>query len=120
LIPSPVGLLRRALPGAMRQHYLRRALEQEIAGLILQNVEALRWSTLRGLDHTFRHFARRLDDHLAEAIALTGGSVEQVINRRQHEVARATAELESLRSAEDCLCSIIAGSAHRPAQGPGP
>jgi GTP-binding protein EngB required for normal cell division len=113
LIPSPARLLRRTLPGAMRQQYLRRALEQEIADLILQNVEGLRWSTLRGLDNTFRRFARRLDDHLAEAIAATEGSVGQVINRRRHEAARAASELESLRTAEDGLRSIIAGLADR-------
>jgi GTP-binding protein EngB required for normal cell division len=120
LIPSPASLLRRVLPGAMRQTYLRRTLEQEIAGLILQNVEGLRWSTLRGLETTFRRFAKQFDDHLAEAIAATEGSVGQVINRRRHEAARAAAELECLRTAQDCLRSIIAGLAHRPGEAPGP
>lgn len=57
LIPSPVSLLRHLLPGDMRQQYLRRMLEEEIAGLVLRNVEGLRWSTLRGMDNTFLRFA---------------------------------------------------------------
>ncbi len=120
LIPSPAGLLRRVLPGAARQRYLRRALEQEIAGLILQNVEGLRWSTLRGLDTTFRRFTQQLDHHLAEAITATEGSVGQVINRRRHEAALAASELDSLRTAEVGLRLIIAGLVDRTADAADP
>ncbi len=120
LIPSPARLLRRMLGGAMRQQYMRRALEQEIAGLILQNAEGLRWSTLRGLDNTFRRFARQLDDHLAETIAATEGSVEQVINRRRHEAALAASELEQMRTAEVGLRLIIAGLVDRTVESAGP
>lgn len=120
LIPSPAGVLRRVLPATIRQQSRRRVLEQEIAGLVLQNVEALRWSTLRGLDNTFRRFARQLDNHLGEAIAATQGSVAQVINRRRHESARAAAELESLRTAGVRLHLIIAGLADRPAEAADP
>ncbi len=119
LIPSPAGLLRRVLPGTTRQRYLRRALEQEIAGLILQNAEGLRWSTLRGLDNTFRRFARQLDDHLAETIAATEGSVEQVINRRRHAAALAASELEQMRTAEVGLRLIIAGLVDRTVESAG-
>jgi GTP-binding protein EngB required for normal cell division len=107
LIPSPGGMLKRVLPGQMRQRYLRRELEEEIAGLVSQNVEALRWSTLRGLDDTFRSFAARLDARRSEAITATEGSIRQVLERRRHQAGDAAMELQRLRGLEDELQAVI-------------
>lgn len=109
LIPSPISLLRRMLPGAMRQHYLRQVLEAEIGGLVLRNVEGLRWSTLRGLDDTFRRFAARLDERLAEAIAATQGSIRQVLERRRNQAGQTATELARLGALESRLRVVVSG-----------
>lgn len=109
LIPSPIGLLRRALPGSMRQRYLRQALEQELDGLVLRNVEGLRWATLRGLDDTFRRFATQLDERLAEAIVTTQGSIRQVLKRRRDHAGETTSELSRLSALESKLGAVISG-----------
>lgn len=108
LIPSPAGLLRRMLPGAIRQKYLRRVVEEEIASLVLQNVEGLRWATLRGLDETFRRFGTQLDDRLAEAISATQGSIQQVLERRRNEAGQTANELSRLGVLETRLRAVIA------------
>jgi GTP-binding protein EngB required for normal cell division len=106
LIPSPAGMLRRMLPGTMRQRYLRRALEEEIAGLVQRNVENLRWATLRGLDDTFRRFATQLDERLREAVAATDGSIRQVIEHRRREAGNAAGELQRLHAVDIRLRSF--------------
>jgi len=116
LIPSPVSLLRRVLPGAMRQRYLRHVLEDEIAGLVLRNVEGLRWSTLRGLDDTFRRFAARLDARLTEAVAATQGSIQQVLERRRNQAGQTATELARLDALECRLRAVVSRLARlRPA-----
>jgi GTP-binding protein EngB required for normal cell division len=109
LIPSPLSLLRRLLPGAMRQQYLRRLLEEKIADLVLRNVEGLRWSTLRGLDDTFRRFAGRLDERLTEAVAATQGSVHQVLERRRNQAGQTATELPRLNALEARLRAVVSG-----------
>ena len=106
LISTPAGVVRRILPGTMRQRYLQRALEAEIADLVMQNVEDLRWATLRGLDETFRRFGTQLDERLAEAISVTHGSIRQVVERRRNEAGQTANELSRLNALEDSLRAI--------------
>jgi hypothetical protein len=109
LIPSPVSLLRRLLPGTMRQQYLRRMLEEKIGDLVLRNVEGLRWSTLRGMDNTFLRFAARLEERLTEAVAATQGSIHKVLERRRNQAGQTATELARLNALEARLRAVVSG-----------
>ena len=108
LIPSPTSLFRRLLPHALRQRYQRQDLEEELVNLIQRNVENLRWSTHRSLEETFRRFASRLDNDFADTLAVTIGSIRQVIERRRFAADDALQDLQLLRAAEIRMKHVIA------------
>lgn len=97
LIPSAASLLVRLLPVGPRTRYRRRQLDQEIQHLVQRNVENLRWTALRGLNETFRRFSSELDRGLAQALAVTDGVIETVLERRRSSTEHTTPELDRLR-----------------------
>jgi len=109
LIPSPTSLLRRLLPHALRRRYQRHELEEELVDLIQRNVENLRWATHRSLEETFRQFASQLDNGFADTLAVTEGSIRQVIERRRFAADDALEDLRFLRAVETRMQHVIAG-----------
>jgi Dynamin family len=106
LIPPPTALLTALLPARLREKRLREELDTQIDALVLQNVENLRWSTLRGVDETFRRFSAQLEERLAEATLVTQGVVNQALERRRSEAGRSAGELESLSALTEELNGI--------------
>lgn len=106
LVPSPATLLTRVLPGKLRQAWLRGQLEAEVAALVQQNVESLRWSTLRGLSETFRRCSAQLDERLAEVLTATQGVIGMALERRRTEAGHSTAELGRLHALLERLSRI--------------
>jgi hypothetical protein len=107
LSPIPVGLLDRLLPASVRQRRIRKRLLEQVAALVVPNVENLRWATYQSIDQTFVRFGSTLDQRLAETVEATHGAIRAAMDRRRsqgetvaQEAARleaAGAELERLR-----------------------
>jgi GTP-binding protein EngB required for normal cell division len=108
LIPSPATLLTRILPGNLRLARVRRQLEAQVAALVQQNVEGLRWATLRGLNDTFRRCSAQLDERLADVLATTQGMISMALERRRTEAGHSTAELDRLHALLERLSRIRA------------
>ncbi|MGH6989243.1 MAG: dynamin family protein [Stellaceae bacterium] len=106
IIAIPPGLLDHLLSKSARRERIRARLLQQIARLVQQNVENLRWATLQALNDTFRRFAALLDDRLAEAIAATQGAVQAAVMKRASEAVEVKGELDTLRRVNRELIAI--------------
>jgi GTP-binding protein EngB required for normal cell division len=83
LVPLPDEFVDRLLPGRLRESRIRKRLESQIQGLVLGNVENLRWSTLQNLDMTFRKFMSELDERFTEITGMTREAVEAALKKRK-------------------------------------
>ncbi len=108
LVPSPISLLKWFMPHALRQRYQRHDIEAELLNLIQRNVENLRWATQRSLEETIRQFASQLDKGFTDTLAVTVGSIRQVIERRRFAADDVLEDLQLLRTAEVRMQHIIA------------
>ncbi len=106
VMPSPDTLVLWFLPPKLRQQRLRRELEAEIAALVQHNVENLRWSTLRGVNETFRRFSAQLDARLVEVLRVTQGVITQAIERRRSESGQAAVELQQVHGFAETLAQL--------------
>lgn len=98
-IGPPAALLAGLLPRAARERRLRKELDEMLRTLVRHNVENLRWALLRGLDESFRAFAARLQDQLADVVTATQGAILQALERRRshaHEIAPEAERLSRL------------------------
>jgi hypothetical protein len=75
----------------MRRSRVAKRLMEQVGGLVIPNVENLRWATYQSLDQTFLRFARTLDERLAGTIAATHGAIQAALARRR-EHSEATAD----------------------------
>jgi hypothetical protein len=98
LMPSSGSLLTRLLPaGRHRQARLRQHLDTEIADLVQNNVENLRWATLRALEDTFRRTAARMDKQIAAALAVTQDVITAALERRRSRAEAVETDLSGLQ-----------------------
>jgi hypothetical protein len=84
------------LPRATRQVRLRQRLLEEIDGVLLRNVENLRWATRQNLEDTFRRFGADLDERLALSLVATRGAMVAARDRRTQQSACIEAEIETM------------------------
>jgi GTP-binding protein EngB required for normal cell division len=84
------------LPRATRQVRLRQRLLEEIDGVLLRNVENLRWATRQNLEDTFRRFGADLDERLALSLLATRGAMVAARDRRTQQSACIEAEIETM------------------------
>jgi len=91
------GLIDWLLPSRLRQARRKKRLRLEIEALVRRNVENLRWSTLRGIDDTFRRFGAFLDNRLQAATDATQGAAQAAAERRHSTADGIEAELEKLQ-----------------------
>ena len=96
LMPSPASLLARIVPGKLRRTRLCRQVAAQVGALVQHNVENLRWTTLRGVNETFRRFSAQLDERLTDVLAVTEGVIGVALERRRTEEGQVAAELERL------------------------
>lgn len=110
LMPAAATLLTRMLPAKLRRKRLQQEAEAQVSALVQQNVENLRWATLRGVDETFRRSSALLDARLADVLAVTQGSIRRAIECRQSEAGETAAELQRLDEVtgklEGCLAAL--------------
>jgi GTP-binding protein EngB required for normal cell division len=106
LAPLAGTLIDRLLPRRIREARLRRELEGHVGELVQRNVENLRWTTLQGLDATFRSFAAELDDRLAEAVEATNGAIKAALSERRDRSNRTDAALARLRRGAERLAGL--------------
>jgi len=106
LASIPPGVVDRFLPAATRKVRLRRRLVEQIDGVLLRNVENLRWATRQNLEDTFRRFGADLDERLALSLVATRGAMAAARDRRTQQSASVEAEIESARVAWSGLDEI--------------
>jgi len=102
----PEGVLDRLLTSRARQRRIRKLLDDQLAALVVSNVENLRWATYQSIDETFRRFRSGLDELLAETIAATHGAVQAAMEERQKKgeaVADKILDLEKAREELEAL-----------------
>ena len=107
-VALPQGLVDRFLPAKVREARRGAELQRQIEELVSRNVENLRWSTLQGLDDTFRRFAATLEVRLASAVEATQGAVEAASAKRSNASGRADAELVGLRQVSGAVSELQA------------
>jgi predicted GTPase len=106
LIPIPQGLIESFLSSDTRKRRLRKRLMEQVASLVISNVEKLRWAAYQSLDHTFHRFTATLDERLAQTIAATHGAIRAALDKRaQHRDAMA-ADIARLLAAADRLAEL--------------
>jgi ribosome biogenesis GTPase A/DNA-binding transcriptional MerR regulator len=108
LSPIPVGLMDRLLPASVRQGRLHKRLLDQVAGLVVSNVESLRWATYQSIDQTFTRFGSALDDRLADTTAATHGAIRAAMDRRQQQSEAVSQEVSRLETAVDELAQVQA------------
>jgi len=96
LVPVPDELIDRLLPKRLRESRIRKRLESQIEGLVLGNVENLRWSTLLNLDVTFRRFMMELDERFTEITGMTREAVTAALEKRKSYSETVSGEVERL------------------------
>lgn len=99
LAPLAEGVVMRLLPSPLRLARLKKRMLNQIDGLVLRNVENLRWATRQNIEDTFRRFGAYLDQRLAETIESTRGAIRTAYERRrQHadQIAMRAARLDAV------------------------
>ena len=93
--PPPDGFLDRFLPSELRKHRVQKRISEEVEVLVADNVENIRWATVRNLDDTFSRFSTILDERLkATAAAIRAAMRAAQLRQTQDEQ---TAEPEIMR-----------------------
>jgi hypothetical protein len=83
--PLPEGFFERFLPAEPRKHRLQKRLNEEVETLVTQNVENLRWATLRNLDDAFRGFSLSFAERLKETAEATRGAMRAADLRKTQD-----------------------------------
>jgi Dynamin family len=102
----PSAALDQFLPKGMRHERFRRRLIEEIEGVLLRNVENLRWATRQNVEDTFRRFRAELDERLALSLVATRGAMVAARDARKQQSASIGPEIESARVALSRLGDI--------------
>ena len=102
----PSAALDQFLPKGMRHKRFRRRLIEEIEGVLLRNVENLRWATRQNVEDTFRRFRAELDERLALSLVATRGAMVAARDARKQQTASIEPEIESTRVALSRLGEI--------------
>lgn len=106
--PMPENWLDHFLPKRFRKMRAARRLSEKIEGLVIQNVENLRWATLQNLDRTFTRLEARLDECLEETISATKGAIQSANAKRTAQTDSVSAEVSRLRATASELEFLIA------------
>ena len=94
------------LPQSIRRAKIKRRLEEQVEGLVIRNVENLRWATLQNLNATFRQFEAGLKEQLDLTLAATRGAIEAVWEKRRSKAGDMAAEVGRYKAAETKLAAI--------------
>ncbi len=83
LNPLPTGAGERLLPKPMRAAAQRRRIRRELNGVMLRNVEKLRWAMRQNIHDAFRRFGAEMDRLLAANLASTRDVMDAAVNQRR-------------------------------------
>jgi Dynamin family len=106
MVSLSTGLTNRLLPANFRQARRRSQLEELVNELVQRNIENLRWSTLQGLNGTFRRLTTMLEERLGGALEATQGAVKAAAASRLTQSNRADVELTALQEISRSLAEI--------------
>jgi hypothetical protein len=104
--PVPEGFFDCFMPSPVRKRRMRERLSEEVEMLVTHNVENIRWSTLRNLDESFRHFSTTLDQRFEEAARATRESMRATHLRQKKVEESAEPELERLEQKAAMLADL--------------
>ena len=96
----PPGALDRFLPPGIRKRWVMKRLREQVSGLVVTNVENLRWAIYQSLDQTFLRFGSSLDDRLHATIQATRGAIQAALTKRREHSEAVAGELADLAAAE--------------------
>ncbi len=95
----PEGSMDRFLPAGVRKARVKKRMVKHIDGLVLHNVENLRWVTLQNLDQTFRKFTSALKERMEETLRSTVGAIEAAKKKREEHEASVEEEQRRFQKA---------------------
>jgi hypothetical protein len=104
-VPSPGRLIDWLFPIPLRRLRLRKRTAWGCEELIVRNAENLRWAVLRGFDEVFRKTTLEFQERLDDAIRVTRGVIEIVMEQRRDQTFAIEPELERLAAAHASLIS---------------
>ncbi len=86
-----------------------KRMAARVEGLVIPNVENLRWATSQSINQTFLHFGQGLSERLTDTIAATHGAIRGTLARRSPHAEATADEIASLEAASRGLEEIRAG-----------
>jgi len=95
--PVPEGFSDRFFPSQIRKRRTQKRLSEELDGLIVHNVENIRWATLRNLDDAFRRISAAFDERLKETAQATRRAMDAAQLKRAQNESTIAAELARIR-----------------------
>lgn len=106
LSPIPKGLIDGLLSEEKRRRRILKRMTEQIDGLVVTNVEHLRWAIYQSIDATFRRFASTLDERLTETIAATHGAIKAAMTQRRNRSDAVSEDMQRLDRAVSELTPI--------------
>lgn len=105
----PEGFWDRLLPYWVRKPRAMRRMRERIEGLVVENVENVRWPTLENLEKSFREFGNALDARLEEAVSATKGAIEAIYEKRRDRREAVESEITRLQHSIEKLEQLKKG-----------
>jgi hypothetical protein len=104
--PIPEGFVDRFLPAEPRKQRLQKRLNEEVETLVTQNVENLRWATLRNLDDAFRRFSLSFEERLKETAEATRGAMRAADLRKMQDEKSTQAKIKQFKQQAAGLAAL--------------
>lgn len=106
-IPIPIQWFETWLPISRRKKRVERRITEQIEGLVLNNVENLRWATLQNLNNTFRRFSSQLSLQIQETISVTRMVIERSLQKRKENSESILKEIHPKEQLADEIQRLI-------------
>jgi hypothetical protein len=97
LSPIPKTIVGSVLPAKKQRTMIRKHYSEKIDKLVINNVENLRWSALKHVDHLFRTFGTIFDQRLQATIDSTYGALQGVWDKRSGHTRPLLPEITKLQ-----------------------
>jgi len=103
----PPQVVDRLLPRHMQMARIKRRLNEQIDGLVIRNVENLRWPTLQSLQAIFQRFASQYEHYISDVIRLSKSAVVRARDLRLEGEAAVGPGLAALTMGTDALHALL-------------
>jgi hypothetical protein len=104
----PQEFIDRLLPERVRKARMMKRLIEQAGGLVISNVENIRWTIYQSLDRSFIRFGSTLDKRLASTIEATHGAIRIALAKRKEHAQAVAENIALLKTTETELSRIKA------------